>query len=256
MVSGAEGIGHVLKANAKNYVKSRNYAGLKFILGQGLLTSEGEFWKRQRRLAQPAFHHGRLVGFANTMARLSGEAVSSWRNGQLDVHAEMMRLTFRIVGATLFSTDVGAYADEIGQALDVALHWAQAYAEQVVRLPPWVPTPANLRFRRALATLDWIVYGIIAARRASGDDTGDLLAMLMNARDDAGEAMSDRQLRDEVMTIVLAGHETTANALAWALHLLARHPDVERRLQREVDAVLGGRADRFEDFRGCSTPSG
>jgi cytochrome P450 len=148
----------------------------------------------------------------------------------------------------LFSTDVAAQADDVGPALDVAIHWAQAYAEQVVRLPPWVPTRANLRFKRALATLDRLVYGIIAARRRTESDPGDLLGMLMSARGDAGEAMSDRQLRDEVMTIVLAGHETTANALAFALHLVARHPEVERGLQREADAVLGGRAVRFEDL--------
>jgi cytochrome P450 len=248
VLSGAAGIHHVLKTNAKNYVKSRNYAGMKFILGEGLLTSEGEFWKRQRRLAQPAFHHARLAGFAETMSCLTGEAISGLRAGQVDAHAEMMRLTFRIVGATLFSTDVAAHADDVGTALDVAIHWAQAYAEQVVRLPPWVPTPANLRFRSALATLDRLVCGIIAARRDSGADPGDLLGMLMSVRDDAGQAMSDRQLRDETMTIVLAGHETTANALAFALHLVARHPEVERRLQREADAVLGGRPVRFEDL--------
>jgi cytochrome P450 len=248
VLSGPVGIHHVLKANARNYVKSRNYAGVKFLLGQGLLTSEGEFWKRQRRLAQPAFHHARLAGFAETMARLSADAVSGWRGGELDVHAEMMRLTFRIVGATLFSTDLAARADEVGEALGVTIRWAQAYAEQVVRLPPWIPTPANVRFGRARERLDRLVSAVIAERRTHTVDPGDLLGMLMAARDDAGEAMSDRQLRDETMTILLAGHETTANALAFALHLVARHPDVERRLQGEADAVLGGRAPRLEDL--------
>jgi cytochrome P450 len=249
VLSGVEGIHHVLKANAKNYVKSRNYEGMKYILGQGLLTSEGDFWKRQRRLAQPAFHHGRLPALARTMSCLAGEATAAWpARSTLDVHAEMMRLTFRIVGATLVSTDVTAHAEEISSALDVAIHWAQDYAEQVVRLPPWVPTPKNVRFTRAVATLDRLITGIIAERHQRDDHPDDLLAMLMSARDDAGEAMSDRQLRDEIMTLVLAGHETTANALAFALHLVARHPEVERRLHAEVDAVTFGGAVRFEDL--------
>ncbi len=250
VLSGLGAIHHVLQANAKNYVKSRNYAGVKFVLGEGLLTSEGDFWKRQRRLAQPAFHHGRLPALAAAMTRLSEEHTARWpSDGTVDVHAEMMRLTFRIVGETLFGTDVEGDAEPIRQALDVAIHWAQAHAEQVIRLPPWVPTPHNLRFRRALATLDALVFRIIEGRRASRAGSGDLLGMLMAARDeDNGEGMSDRQLRDEVMTLVLAGHETTANALAFALHLVAHHPEVQRRLHDEVVAALGDRAPRFEDL--------
>jgi cytochrome P450 len=244
------GVHHVLQANAKNYVKSRNYAGLKYVLGHGLLTSEGEFWKRQRRLAQPAFHHQRLPRFAETMARLANEHAGRWPVGEtVDMHAAMMRLTFRIVGQTLFSADVEGDAAEIGEALEVGLRWAQDYAEQIVRVPPWVPTPSNVRFRRALSRLDALVLRIIRERMASASDPDDLVGLLMAVRDEVtGERMSERQLRDEVMTIVLAGHETTANALAFTLHLLARHPEVEQRLHAEVDAELGGRAPAFGDL--------
>lgn len=247
-----EAIHRILQSNAKNYVKSRNYAGVKYVLGQGLLTSEGDHWRKQRRMIQPAFHHQRLPAFARTMASLAVAHVDGWSaagDGPVDVHAEMMSLTLRIVGRTLFDVDLAGDARSVGAALDVAIHWAQAYAEQIVRLPPWVPTPKNVRFRRAMRTLDGVVRRIVAERRASAVDAGDLLGMLMAARDeDSGARMSDEQLTDEVKTLVLAGHETTANALAFALRLLALHPDEQRRLQGEVDAVLGEQEARFEDL--------
>jgi cytochrome P450 len=247
-----DAIHRILQTNAKNYVKSRNYAGVKYILGQGLLTSEGEKWLRQRRMIQPAFHHTRLPAFAETMASYAASHVAGWSgvgDGPVDVHAEMMSLTLRIVGKTLFNVDLAGDARSVGEALDVAIHWAQAYAEQIVRLPPWVPTPGNLRFKRALGTLDELVRRIIGERRATGVDEGDLLGMLMAARDeDNGTGMNDTQLADEVKTLVLAGHETTANALAFALHLLALHPEEQRRVQREADAVLGTKDVRFEDL--------
>jgi cytochrome P450 len=247
-----DAIHRILQGNAKNYVKSRNYAGVKYILGQGLLTSEGSQWLQQRRMIQPAFHHQRLPAFAETMASCAASHVAGWStvgDGPVDIHADMMGLTLRIVGKTLFSVDLADDAETVGEALDVAIHWAQAHAEQIVRLPPWVPTPSNIRFKRALATIDELVQRIIAERRASGLDQGDLLGLLMAARDqDDGTAMTDRQLRDEVTTLVLAGHETTANALAFALHLLALHPAEQLRLESEVDAVLGEKDARFEDL--------
>ena len=254
LVNHVEGIQHVLQAHQKNYVKSRNYHGVKLVLGQGLLTSEGDFWRRQRKLAQPAFHHQRLAGFADTFSRATGEMLDRWsalpEASTFDLHEEMMRLTFRMVGETLFSTNLERDAKAIGEALGVAIRYANEYVEQVVRVPTWVPTPRNVRFRRALRTLDTLVFRIIEEhRRAPDDHRGDLLSMLMSATDESGqERMTDRQLRDEVMTLILAGHETTAVALSWTFRLLSEHPEVERRLCEEATRVLGDRRACLEDL--------
>ncbi len=252
-------IKHVLTDNARNYTKSRNYQGLKVIFGNGLLTSEGEFWKRQRRLSQPAFHRDRLVGFANTMASETNRMLARWQHlprssdghaPVLDVHAEMMRLTFAIVGQTRFTTDVDGDSSAIGEALQYSLEWANDYAESIVRVPPWVPTPRNAGFKKAVRTIDDLFTRIIDERRRSGSDGDDLLGMLMSARgDDGKERMTERQLRDEVLTLVLAGHETTANLLAFTFHLLSCHPEWERRVVAEVRQVIGEREIRFEDVR-------
>jgi cytochrome P450 len=255
LVSGLNEIQHVLVKNQKNYVKSKSYQGVKLILGNGLLTSEGEFWRRQRRLAQPAFHMQRLRGLAATMARLTDDTLGRWKAlpehaRTLDIHEEMYRLTFRIVGQTLCSSDVEGDAQAIGAALTVAVQYANDYVEQLVRLPTWLPLPKNLRFRRALATLDSLVYRLIEEHRAESDHEHDLLGMLMSATDDegSGDGMTTKQLRDEVMTLVLAGFETTANALTWTLYLLSKHPEVARKLEQEAALVLGGRAASFEDL--------
>jgi cytochrome P450 len=243
---------HVLVGNHKNYTKSRNYRGLKLVVGQGLVTSEGDFWRRQRKLAQPAFHRQRLGAFVGMMARDTEAMLTRWDEAgrtEIDVHEEMLHLTFRIVGRTLFGTDVEGDAQAIGEALSRAIKWANEYVEDIVHAPPWVPTPDNVRFARAKKTLDNLVFRIIHERRESGDDPGDLLSMLMNARDEESHAaMTDAQLRDEVMTLVLAGHETTANALSWTFYLLSRHPDVARRLKVEVESILGGRAPELDDL--------
>jgi cytochrome P450 len=244
LLNDPDAVHHVLVENAKNYVKSRNYQGLKLVLGQGLLTSEGEHWRRQRRLAQPAFHRDRIAGFAAAMAGDTRDMLDRWAArapATLDVHEEMMRLTFRIVGRTLFGIDVDGEAHAVGAALGFVIRFANDYVESIIRVPTWVPTPRNLTFRRSMATLDAVVARIVADRRARGDAGADLLAMLLGARDETGAEMTERQLHDEVMTIVLAGHETTANALTWAWWLLARHAEVARRVRDEVDAVVGDR---------------
>lgn len=257
LVNSPAGAHHLLVENAKNYVKSRNYAGLKILLGQGLLTSEGDFWKRQRRLAQPAFHRQRLTRFAEQMVACTGDHLDRWERDLLpgrpafDLHAEMMRLTFRIVGETLLSKDVDGDARAFGDALNVALKWTNEYVESVVKVPPWVPTPNNRRFNRAARTLEGLVDAIVAERRAEGPAVGrdDLLAMLMEVKDEAtGETMSDRQLRDELITLVLAGHETTANSLSFTFELLSRHPDVARRVRSEAAEVLGERDPTLADL--------
>ena len=255
---------HVLVDNPKGYTKSRNYLGLKIVLGEGLLTSEGDHWRRQRKLAQPAFHRDKLAGFASQMAMSTRDMLTRWKAEGSEktfcVHAEMMRLTFRIVGLTLFSADVDGEASEVGRALDVAMHWANDYAESLIRIPPSVPTPANLRFKKAKRTLDDVVFRLITERRASASKTGqfgdDLLGMLMAATEEPAEdqtaprtGMDDQQLRDEIITMILAGHETTANLLSWTFHLLSKHPDIERRVRAEALAVLGDRDPVLEDVK-------
>ncbi|MFO0679513.1 MAG: cytochrome P450 [Polyangiaceae bacterium] len=250
-VQSAEGAHHVLVDAAKNYRKSDNYEGLRLFLGNGLLTSEGDFWKRQRRLAQPAFHKSRIERLVDPMIRCTDDLVEGWALSEersLDVHQEMMRLTFRIVGLTLFGTDLDRDSGEIGRALDVGLRFADDYVSSIVRVPTWIPTPANRNYLRALATVDRVVLGMIAARRKDTTERHDLMSLLMDAKDeDTGVGMSDTQLRDEVATLVLAGHETTANLLTFAVSLVAARPEIEMRLVDEVERVLGDRAPTFAD---------
>ncbi len=250
LVNSPETAHHVLVDNNRNYTKSPNYKGLKLVLGEGLVTSEGEFWRRQRRLSQPAFHRDRVASFVGAMVDETDRMLARWeeRVGDvLDVHAEMMNLTLRIVARTLFSTVVGAEADAIREALGVALHHVNDYAEALIKTPQWLPLPKNFRFRRSLKTLDSLVFRIIdSRRRGENADAGDLLALLMAATED-GRGMTDQQLRDEVMTLVMAGHETTANAMAWTFYLLSKDPEVERRLRRDVAGALSDRAPAAED---------
>ena len=253
LVSSPEGVSHVLVENNKNYGKqTRGYRNLRYVLGNGLLTSEGETWKRQRRIAQPAFHRQRIAGFAATMVRAADDATArleSRRGEDLDLHHEMMRLTLRIVGETLLAYDPTDAADEVGAALGFLLRLANERTRRVFDLPPVVPTRENRRFRRALTTLDTVVVRMIAERRKSTTDRGDLLSMLIGARDaETGESMDDRQLRDEAMTILLAGHETTANALTFTWLLLSRYPAALRELRAELAQVLGGRNPTADDL--------
>jgi cytochrome P450 len=253
LVSSPAGVNHVLAENNKNYGKqTRGYKNLRYVLGNGLLTSEGELWKRQRRIAQPAFHRQRIGSFAQAMVRASEDAAAGLeaRRGQVvDVAAEMVRLTLRIVGETLLGHDPSDAADQVGSALAFLLHTANLRTSRILDLPPFLPTAKNMRFRRALATLDGVVLGMIAERRKNPGDRGDLLSMLMEARDaETGEAMDDRQLRDEAMTIFLAGHETTANALTWSRLHVSRYPAALRELRAELAQVLGGRSPTLEDL--------
>ncbi|MCA1616587.1 MAG: cytochrome P450, partial [Acidobacteria bacterium] len=225
-----------------HFHKGRALQRSKRLLGEGLLTSEGEHHRRQRRLVQPGFHRKRIESYGATMTEYADRYSAGWRDGaQVDIAHEMMRLTLAIVGKTLFSADVEGEADDVGEALTEIMEMFQMlllpYSEYLEKLP----LPQNRRFARARARLDAIIYRIIAERRAAEEDAGDLLSMLMQARDEEGDGagMTDEQLRDEVMTLILAGHETTANALAWTWHLLAQHPAVETRLHAELDEVLG-----------------
>lgn len=258
LLTNPDAIRHVLVENHKNYQKSRNYAGLKVILGQGLVTSEGDVWKKQRKLAQPAFHRERIASFVRAMSECTTDMLARWDRenvgGVFDVHKEMMRLTFRIVGRALLSRDLDGDASAIGEALSIGLRWANDYAEALVPIPLGVPTPKNLRLRKAMRTFDELIFRTIAERRAQGAKD-DLLSMLLEARDEeTGEPMSDALLRDELITMVSAGHETTANALSFALYLLSKHPEWARAVAEEADAVLGD-AVTVEDVKKLATTS-
>lgn len=220
--------------------------------GNGLFFSEGEFWKRQRRLIQPAFHHKRIEAYADGMVRHARQLLETWRPGQQRViDADMRALTLKIVVDAIFHTDITDYADRFGQSL---ARLAQAVSAQSVSpvqalLPDWAPTPLLMRKRRAAAELDAIVYAVIGERRRSGVDTGDLLSVLLLAVDESDDSrMTDRQVHDEVLTIFIAGHETTALTLAWAFALLAQHSDVEAKLHAELDRVLGARPPSLADL--------
>jgi cytochrome P450 len=241
-------IEYVLVENNRNFSKTRILKRNRRLLGDGLLTSEGEFWRRQRRLAQPAFHRKRVDAYGDVMVAFAERSLEAWCDGQtLDVHEEMMHLTLEIVAKCLFDADVEARATDVGKAMKVALEHFSSQ-RRLIRIPRRVPTPQNIRFEMAARKLDEIVSTIIKNRRKSGEDRGDLLSMLMLAEDDSGERMTDKQLRDEVMTLFLAGHETTANALCWTFWLLSLAPDAEAKLAEELERVLDGRSPTMSDL--------
>ncbi len=238
----------VLVNNAKKYHKGRILQANKYLFGEGLLTSEGDFWLRQRRLSQPAFHRARVSAYAATMAEYAEQMLAMWHSGEeRDIHEEMMQLALRIVGKTLFDADVTRDAKEVGETLDILLQIAANFGRTIL-VPIWVPTPRNIRAKLGIKRLEKVIYRIIAERRASGHDAGDLLSILLQAQDEDGSHMSDRQLRDETITLFLAGHETTANTLSWTWWLLAQNPAVEKKLHEELDGVLGGRVPTLEDL--------
>jgi cytochrome P450 len=240
----------VLVTHNQSFHKGRGLERTKRLLGEGLLTSEDEFHLRQRRLIQPAFHRERIAAYATTMVAFADRVRNGWADGAtFDVAREMSRLTLLIVGKTLFDADLDSQVREVGDAMAGLMEsfWTLMlpFGETLERLP----VPYLRRARLARARLDQVIYGIIRERRSSGGDRGDLLSMLLLAQDDEdrGRGMTDRQVRDEAMTIFLAGHETTANALTWTWYLLSQAPDVERRLHEEVDSVLSGRLPTVAD---------
>ncbi len=230
----------VLVTHQRSFAKGRALERARRVVGTGLLTSEGEFHLRQRRPAQPAFHRDRIAAYGDQMVSLAARCGDRWTDGAtVDMHAAMMHLTLAVVNKTLFDADVEQESDEIGDAVTTVL---SSFAMVMLPFPQLIerlPLPFARRFRRARARLDETIYRIIAARRASGEDRGDLLSMLLHATDAEGDGtgMSDVQLRDEVLTIFLAGHETTANALTFAWYVLSMYPAVASRLRAEVDAL-------------------
>jgi len=241
-------IEQLLVTQARKFAKGRILKANKRLFGNGLLISEGDFWLRQRRLAQPAFHRARVVSYGETMARFTERLLTEWRDGETrDIHAEMMRLTLQIVAKTLFDADVAGDTQEVGRALE-AITVLNSDFRRLVLTPPWLPTPTNVRAVLATHKLNSIIYRIIADRRTHPRDTGDLLSMLLAAQDEDGSRMTDRQLRDETITLFLAGHETTAIALSWTWWLLAQNPQAEAKLHAELDSVLAGRSPHPEDL--------
>lgn len=247
LVNHPDYVREVLVNNQSNFIKSRALQRAKVLLGEGLLTSEGQQHLRQRRLVQPAFHRERLAGYAAAMSAVAVQWRDRWQPGStLDISTEMPHLTLSIVAKTLFSADVESEASEIGEAMTTVLEMFRLLLMPFAEYLEKLPLPHIRRFEKARARLDATIYGLIRERRKSGVDTGDLLSMLLFAQDEES-GMTDEQVRDEALTLFLAGHETTANALTWTWYLLSQHPEIERRLHDEIDAVLGDRAPEFAD---------
>lgn len=221
---------------------------LKPVLGNGLLASEGDFWRKQRRLAQPAFHRERIAAYGDEMVEHASRLARRWADGAVrDIHQDMMELTLGIASQTLFGANVRA--GEVGRALEDCIAVVSDPLELVFPVLQRFPTPNRVRFNRAVKKLDAIVYGLIDERMKAGDTamTSDLLSMLLQARDEDGSRMPRTQLRDECLTILLAGHETTAINLSWTWYLLSQHPEVKRKFLEELDEVLGDRPATFAD---------
>jgi cytochrome P450 len=245
-------IKEVLVTNQANFTKSRMLERARVLLGDGLLTSEDEFHRRQRRLVQPAFHRDRLAGYAASMVDCAARCRDQWQSGaEFDVSQSMVRLSMGIVARTLFSADIESEADEISEALGQVFKLFEALLMPFSQWLEKLPLPSVRRFERARGRLDKTVYRLIAERRASGRDTGDLLSMLLLSQDEEGESrqgLTDKQVRDEALTLLLAGHETAANALIWTWYLLSQNPGAEAKLYAELDRVLGGRLPVLDDL--------
>ncbi len=242
-----EMVEQVLRSSMRSFNRQTPvYQTLTRFLGRGILTSEGEQWRKHRRVVQPAFHRKRLRSFASTMVRLADEAIDRW-DESIDLGDEMMRLTLSVVGETLFGTDMRWMAGELAPALDTAQRHTERVIAGLIPADESNTSRRGRRFERAVETLDRLAYRLIDERRAAGTEGDDVLGMLLAARDEAGEPLPRKQVRDEVLTLVSAGHETTANALSWTLVRLSRHPNVWRRLEAEV-AALGDRTPTIEDL--------
>ncbi len=251
-INDAEMIREILINQPQNFIKERTQRRMKILLGEGLITSDGEIHRRQRRIAAPAFHRQRIQAYGAIMVERAATMRLGWRPGQhIDASAEMMRLALQIVAKTLFNTDVTRDVQRINDEVNAIMNLynfliALPKAERMLHLP----IPGLMRFRRARKRLDAVVHRIIEQHRADGVDRGDLLSMLMAARDEEADhsGMTDEQLRDEVLTIFLAGYETVANALAWTWLLLGQNPAAEARMHQEIDDVLGGRLPTLQDL--------
>ncbi|MDI3465526.1 MAG: hypothetical protein OJF50_004347 [Nitrospira sp.] len=246
----------ILVQQSDRFVKvydPRRPVGLALVLGNGLVTSSGEVWKRHRRIIQPVFHRSRMAAMADRMAQVGEQRIAGWadREGQpVDIATEMMQLALEVISQTMFTTSMAQHIKHISRALRVSLKYAFDSFHNPLRLPSWVPTPRNREFRSVMQFMDGLIYGLLAERRRTGATHGDLLDLLLQARDEeTGAGLSDQELRDEALTIFAAGHETTANALAWTWYLLATHPEAKARFHDELDRVLQGRTPTADDLQ-------
>ena len=242
-------IRYVLVENNQNYVKGEIFQRQLSLLGEGVLNAEGERWRRQRHMVEPAFHPNRIAGYEEPMTDFTERLVDDYTDGEVrNVHGDMMTLTLEIVAHALFDVDIREAQDDVGRALETVMAHSRRRSARLVNIPDWVPTPGNVQYLRAANALDSIVSGIIEERRDGDDDSLDVVSMLMTAEDESGEGMTDEQIHDEVMTLLLAGHETTAQALTYTWYLLATHPEVEQRLLAELDEVLAGDTPTVADL--------
>jgi cytochrome P450 len=244
-------IEEVLTTQARNFRKTLGYRTpvMRRIFGLGLVTSEGERWVRQRRLAQPAFHRDRIATYADTIVGFTEEMMATWNPGETrDIHREMMQLTTRVVTKTLFNSPVPREFDDVIAGSSVVMERFTTQWKWYRALFGLLPTVMSWRFSRRMRQMDTFTYRLIRERRASGEDMGDLLSMLLQARYEDGSGISDQQLRDELTTMMVAGLDTTALALSWAFYLLSQNPDAARALREELDQVLGGRVPGFADL--------
>lgn len=239
----------VLVTKSSNFIKSVFLRESKALFGDGLLTSDGSLWQRQRRALQPAFHHDHVLSYTRLMAESTARMLATWRDGEeRDVHQDMSRLTMEIVAKVLFGDEISSEAEQACEAFGL---FFKQYDERfgLYLIPEWLPTPENFRYRRAIKRLDEIILRIIRRKRANGNGSApDVLSILLSGRESPGAGMGERQVRDEMMTLFFTGHETTALALAWTFYLLGQNPEAEQKLQTEVDTVLEGRAPNFQDL--------
>lgn len=254
LVNHPDGVRHILQDNSRNYDKNTlQYNQLATVTGRGLLTSDGEVWLRQRRLMQPAFHRQRLAKFDALIVQATEGMLKRWQarpnpQAAIDIDHEMLSLTLEIVGKALFGIDLRAEAGELTSAVLTALDHIVYKAQNFAALPESIPTPRNRRFKTALHTLDSAVQTLIRARQAHPNPPDDLLTMLLHARDEQGNGMSAAQLRDEILTLLIAGHETVASALTWTWYLLSTHPMVRAQLEEELARVLQSRLPTSADL--------
>ncbi len=241
----------VLVTYHQNFIKGEAVRFNRRIFGDGLVANEGASWAQQRRIIQPAFHRESIQSYANTMVAYTERMLEAWHDGEThDIHQDMMRLTLEIVAMALFSVEIASDGDRVSLALNTLMELTSGARMLLPARLRLVPTPGNVRYIRAIRQLDEIVYGLIRQRQATDRTYEDLLATLLQARYEDGGSMPNRQLRDEVMTLLLTGHETTAVSLSWTWYLLSQHPEVEQKLWSELQRVLNGRSPRMSDLPG------
>ena len=248
LVSDPRLIQEILVTQHKSFIKGEFLQRTKKVFGEGLLTSEGDFHHRQRRLVQPAFHSTRIASYVDTINGYTDHVTGAWKEGQvLDLHSEMTKLTMEVIAKCMFNEDVESQASEISRSLTDIIEYFSRLSSPFAWLLEKLPS--NRKYENAIKTVDKMIYGMIADRKKSGRDYGDLLSMLLSARDADGSMMTDQQLRDEALILFSAGHETTANALTWTWYLVSKHPEVEEKLHEEVDSLLQGKRNpNYEDI--------